>query len=68
MRFQIHRASQTRSIFDAVAPIEGAIKKADRGWEVEIETLDDLLALYDRAKADLIVDRQSIWIYDDYME
>lgn len=68
MRFRIHRASDD---FGKSPPVEGAERGATEfgttEWFIEVPDLPSLMALRDSASASLIVDRGSIWVYDDYM-
>ena len=43
-------------------------KKMGNMYEIEIKTLEDLLDLYRLTGCPLIVDEESIEIYDDYRE
>ena len=54
-------------------PIEGAVRDGNR-WYIEIATLEELLALMERAGHDLVLSPARTWnhnritIYDDYLE
>lgn len=65
MKFEILRASDTSS--KAPAPCDGAFLEGNE-WVIEINTLEELLALQNKVGNDLIVNNKQIWIYDDYME
>lgn len=67
MHFQIHRASDWKA---EKPPVPSAVKGDGNKWFVDLRTLDDLMRLVDEAGAadGLIVNRNSIWVYDDYME
>lgn len=72
MKFEIIRASNIKG---DKCPVDGAVEESSETWLVELNTLEDLLQLIDRAGSDLIVSKKSsfhehraIWIYDDYME
>jgi hypothetical protein len=49
------------------SPCKNAVKDSD-DWFVELETLEDLIALHKEVGDDLIVSEGSIWVYDSYME
>jgi hypothetical protein len=66
MRFKIIRASDY--LGPKEAPCDGAVKADDGNWYIEIPDLAALMALQAAVNDDLIVTRNSIWIYDDYME
>jgi hypothetical protein len=64
MKFEIHRASRHDG-----APVDGALPgPLGRKWFIEIDTLEDLMALRERVGDDLVLGGDSITIYDDYME
>ncbi len=78
MRFNVERTSNTCG---EVSPCDGAIEISSqhlyddvycREWEIEIATLDDLMALH-RAHGKLVIkthqsEMPTIEIYDDYRE
>ena len=64
MKFSISRLSDWRG---GRSPIEGSFKDGD-GWSIEIPDLAALMELVSAAKDSLVVDNDSIIIYDDYME
>jgi hypothetical protein len=67
MKFEIRRVGSPPG-----CPIEGAYpgrpRNAGEEWFIDITTLEELLSLCDNAKDDLVVNRNLIVIYDDYME
>jgi hypothetical protein len=66
MKFRIHRVS---FFSGKPKPCEGAfLIDGERGWFIEINTLEELIALSVREDESLVVDKDSIYIYDDYME
>ena len=80
MKFQIYRASHAginsnkdyqgpeikRAYKETQIPYEGADEVV--GWYVDINTLEELMALNAETGCDLIINSEDIWIYDDYME
>lgn len=63
-RFQIQRADSSTSIADVrIRPCRSA-KPHDGKWVVELESLDDLLALIAETDSSLIIDETKITIYD----
>lgn len=68
MKFEILRASGY--LGEQPSPVKGA-EKIGENWFVEINSMEELKALYANAGSDLIINfhrRPNIWIYDDYME
>jgi hypothetical protein len=66
MKFQIHRVSLCSN---EEKPCDGAfLVDGEYGWFIEINTLEELIALSVREDESLVVDKDSIYIYDDYME
>ena len=65
MRFTIKRASEQEP------PCTGAVKE-DEDWFVDIETIEELMALREQLNTDLVLGKWDsgprIVIYDDYME
>lgn len=72
MRFRISRADYGKSgqptagAFDVVETWPDGYP--ERRWFIEINTIEELMALIEREERDLIVGRDSITIYDDYVE
>lgn len=72
MKFKISRASDWNRV---KAPVEEAVcinptetRKYRKHWEIEINTLEELIALSDREDTQLIIDKENITVYDDYVE
>ena len=67
MKFTISCASGSAAKTQP-CPCEGAVfNPQSEEWEIEIATLEDLLALI-KSEGDLIIDQRRITIYDDYVE
>jgi len=67
MKFRLIRASNY--LGQKTPPAEGAVADGTDGdWTIEIGTLEELLSLQKTVMSDLIVNSDSIWIYDTYME
>jgi hypothetical protein len=64
MKFEINRATD---IFGKVPPCEGAIRDGDE-WVIEINTLEDLMALMQVVGFELVLSTKRITIYDTYIE
>ena len=68
-KFIICRASEWEQ---KNSPCDGAVlvkeNESWNEWEIEINSLDELLALMDRVGDNLIIGRNNITIYDDYVE
>ena len=69
MRFTISRASDWSG---KNAPCDGAQKRSDDGlqieWEIEIADLDALITLIKTVNRSVVVDENSIIIYDHHLE
>lgn len=52
----------------APQPCEKAVLNSEKRYEVELETLEDLMLLVDEVGHDIIIDRESILIYDSLVE
>lgn len=65
MKFEISRASSGWG--DKTPPCKGAAKKGEN-YEIEVSSLEELIAIIAEVKTDLIVSRDSILIYDDRVE
>ena len=66
MKFSIRGADWT----DDRQPCEAAVRAGGK-WVVEISTMDELMALCQEVKCDLVVSDgspPSIMVYDDYIE
>lgn len=69
MQFRISRASD-REYWPDEGPCKTAFqKKGSEDWWVEIQTLEELLALQDSVDEDLILEKdRNIIVYDTYIE
>jgi regulation of enolase protein 1 (concanavalin A-like superfamily) len=70
MNFKIKRASYYGYYKEEPQPIPQAVKSEDGvTWEVEIGTVEELMAMIDQCGIQFIIGKEnSIIIYDDYME
>ena len=70
MRFRISLASRNED--ETGPPWPGAFKGQTTAgfyeWQIDVNTLEDLMKLVRAAQSALIIDERSITIYDDYIE
>lgn len=68
MIFRISRESdwtEKKIVCNEARKIEEGYYKG--GWEIEINTLEELMKLIDEVEKDLIINKKHISIFDDYL-